>query len=110
MRHKIKVIVLESAQSDYRKIKSYVTHQFGTQTWQAINGEWQKKIKKLAVDPDLGTNMTELDGTGFVGFKKYQHKNALVVYHCTDQLLTIYMFIPSMRDFRRHLMARLLDA
>ena len=109
MRHKRKVIVLQSAQTDYRKIKRYVTDQFGNQPWLAINDEWQNKIKKLAVDPDLGTNIPELDGTGFTGFKKYQYKNAYVVYHHADDFLVIYMFIPSMRDFRRHLMERLLD-
>jgi plasmid stabilization system protein ParE len=110
MRSERKAIVLQSAQSDYRRIKNYVTYKFGTQTWTAINGEWQTKINKLAIDPNLGSNISELDGTGFTGFKKYQYKNAYVVYHHTDELLTIYMFIPSMRDFRRHLMDRLLDA
>ena len=105
-----KAVVLQSAQMDYRRIKNYVTHKFGVQAWEAINREWQSKIKKLALDPDLGSNIPELNGTGFTGFKKYQYKNAYVVYHHSAELLTIYMFIPSMRDFRQHLMERLLDA
>ena len=105
-----KVVVLQSAKSDYRKIKSYVTQKFGTEAWLVINNEWQTKINKLAAAPELGSNISELDGTGFTGFKKYQYKNAYVVYHTSEALLTIYMFIPSMRDFRRHLMDRLLDA
>ncbi|BDU53049.1 type II toxin-antitoxin system RelE/ParE family toxin [Limnohabitans sp. INBF002] len=105
-----KAVVLQSAQIDYRRIKNYVSHKFGAQTWEAINSEWQSKIKKLALDPNLGSNIPELNGTGFTGFKKYQYKNAYVVYHHSAELLTIYMFIPSMRDFRQHLMERLLDA
>ena len=105
-----KAVVLQSAQIDYRRIKNYVSHKFGAQTWEAINSEWQSKIKKLALDPNLGSNIPELDGTGFSGFKKYQYKNAYVVYHHSAERLTIYMFIPSMRDFRQHLMERLLDA
>ena len=104
------VLVLQSAKSDYLRIKHYVTHQFGKDAWLAINNDWQNKIKKLAADPALGTHISELDGTGFTGFKKYQYKNAYVVFHTSDALLTIYMFIPSMRDFRRHLMDRLLNA
>lgn len=103
-----KVVVLQSAKSDYRSIKSYVTQKFGTETWLDINSEWQSKINKLATNPELGSNISELDGTGFTGFKKYQYKNAFVVYQTSDSLLTIYMFIPSMRDFRQHLMNRLL--
>ncbi len=105
-----KVVILQSAKSDYRRIKSYVTQKFGAEAWLAINNEWQTKINRLAAAPELGSNISELDGTGFTGFKKYQHKNADVVYQTSDSLLTIYMFIPSMRDFRRHLMDRLLTA
>jgi toxin ParE1/3/4 len=105
-----KVVVLESAKSDYRRIKSYVTQRFGAEAWLVINNEWQTKINKLAATAELGSNISEIDGTGFTGFKKYQYKNAYVVYQTSDSLLTIYMFIPSMRDFRRHLMDRLLAA
>jgi len=105
-----KVVVLQSAKSDYRRIKSYVTQKFGAEAWLAINSEWQTKINKLAAAPELGSNISELEGTGFSGFKKYQYKNAYVVYQTSESLLTIYMFIPSMRDFRRHLMDRLLAA
>ncbi len=105
-----KAVVLQSAQMDYRRLKSYVTHQFEAQTCAAINAGWQTKIKKLTLDPNLGSDIPELNGTGFTGFKKYQYKNAYMVYHQSAELLTVYMFIPSMRDFRQHLMERLLDA
>ena len=105
-----KVVVLQSAKSDYRRIKSYVTQKFGAEAWLTINSEWQTKIKKLAAAPELGSNISELEGTGFTGFKKYQYKNVYVIYQTSGSLLTIYMFIPSMRDFRRHLMDRLLAA
>ncbi len=105
-----KAVVLQSAQIDYRRLKRYVSHQFGTQTWTAINAGWQTKIKKLTLDPNLGSDIPELNATGFTGFKKYQYKNAYMVYHQSAEHLTVYMFIPSMRDFRKHLMERLLDA
>jgi plasmid stabilization system protein ParE len=105
-----KVVILQSAKSDYQRIKSYVTQKFGIQTWLEINNEWKAKINKLAVNPALGSNIAELEGTGFTGFKKYHLKNAYVVYQATEALLAVYMFIPSKRDFRQHLMDRLLSA
>ncbi len=105
-----KAIVLQSAQMDYRRLEKYVSHQFGAQTMKAINSAWQTKINKLTLDPNLGSDIPELNGTGFTGFKKYQYKNAYMFYHQSAELLTVYMFIPSMRDFRQHLMERLLDA
>lgn len=105
-----KVVVLQSAKSDYRRIKSYVTQRFGAEAWLVINNEWQTKINKLAATPELGRKISEIDGTGFTGFKKYQHKNAYVFYQTSEELLIVYMFISSMRDFRRHLMERLLAA
>ena len=105
-----KVVILQSAKSDYRRIKTYVTQKFGAETWLEINHEWKVKLHKLATNPELGNNIFELDGTGLTGFKRYQYKNAYVVYQTSDALLTVYMFIPSMRDFRRHLMDRLLAA
>jgi plasmid stabilization system protein ParE len=105
-----KVVILHSAKSDYRRIKNYVMQKFGAETWLEINHEWKVKLNKLATNPELGSNISELDGTGLAGFKRYQYKNAYVVYQTSDALLTVYMFIPSMRDFRRHLMDRLLAA
>jgi plasmid stabilization system protein ParE len=105
-----KVVILQSAKSDYRRIKNNVTQKFGAETWLEINHEWKGKLNKLAVNPELGSNISELDGTGWTVFKRYQYKNAYAVYQTSDALLTVYMFIPSMRDFRRHLMDRLLAA
>ena len=105
-----KAVVLQSAQADYKDMRAYVVQKFGTQTWAAIHTQWQLKIQKIAANPDLGSPIPELDGSGFTGFKKYQYKNAYVVYHHSDERVTIYMFIPRMRDFRQHLMQRLLSA
>ena len=103
-----KTFVLQSAQADYKKIRQYVCRKFGAVAWEPIYAEWKTIFARLQSHPELGSSIAELDGTGFTQFRKYLHKNAFVVYHHDDERIVVYMFIPTVRDFRAHLFERLL--
>lgn len=105
-----RVLISASAKRDFNQIKSYVVRKFSVVDWGNIVEEWQVNINKIANNPEIGTHISELDGTGYSNFKKYHHKNVYVVYSFTDSEVRVHMFIPSMRDFRTHLMNRLLNA
>ncbi|WP_423198012.1 Type II toxin-antitoxin system RelE/ParE family toxin [Cupriavidus sp. H19C3] len=104
-----KIIVSKNAKKDFNQIKSYVVKKFSNGDWNKIVDEWQDNLKKVANNPSIGTNIQELDGTGYLNFKKYHHKNVYAVYSFSDDEIRVHMFIPSMRDFRTHLMNRLLN-
>ena len=105
-----KVIILDSAKKDYAEINQYLLREFGPLTWKNINIEWKDKLQRIAASPQIGADLHELAGTGFGNFKKFCHKNVYAVYAFNEAEIVVYMFIPAMRDFRTHLMHRLLGA
>ena len=104
-----KIIIAKVAKKDFSQIKSYVVGKFGAIHWNKIVAEWQELTNTLAINPEIGTQIEELEGTGYNNFKKFHHKNVFVVYSFTATELNIHMFIPSMRDFKTHLMNRLMS-
>jgi plasmid stabilization system protein ParE len=104
-----KIIVSKVAKKDFNQIKSYVVAKFGAIHWNNIVDEWQDNMNKVANNPEIGTQIQELDGTGYKSFKKYHHKNVYAVYSYSETEVHVHMFIPSMRDFKTHLMNRLLN-
>lgn len=104
-----KIKFLKFSKGDYKEIQSYVVNKFSVLDWNNINNEWQEIVKSVSENPLIGSKIEELDGTGFVNFKKYHHKNVYMVYSFNEENIYIRMFIPSMRDFRTHLMRRLLS-
>jgi plasmid stabilization system protein ParE len=88
----------------------YVRKKFGAMHWNRIAAEWDAKLKKLTAHPETGAGIAELSGTGYAGYRKVLHKNVYAVYSFNDTELRIHMFIPGMRDFKTHLMHRLLSA
>lgn len=101
--------VSASAKEDFKLIRSYVVRKFSAADWNHISNAWQINLNKIAKNPELGSGIPELEDTGYNAFKKYHYKNVYVVYSFSATELEIHMFIPSMRDFRAHLLKRLLN-
>jgi len=104
-----KIKVSAAAKKDLNQIKSYVVRKFSLADWNNIVDEWQDNLNKLADNPSIGTNIIELEVTGYINYKKYHHKHVYAVYSFREDEISVHMFIPSMRDFRSHLMNRLLN-
>jgi plasmid stabilization system protein ParE len=104
-----KIKISGSARHDFLEIKSYVTKKFSAKDWNRIADAWRKNLKKVAGNPELGSKIDELEGTGYVSFRKYHYKNVFAVYSFNDTELEVHLFVPSMRDFRTHLMNRILQ-
>ncbi|MDR1989687.1 MAG: type II toxin-antitoxin system RelE/ParE family toxin [Acidobacteriaceae bacterium] len=101
--------ISQSAKRDFLEIKSYVVRKFGAGHWNTIAGEWKTHLKNIADNPGIGSHIDELDGTGYVNVKKYHYKNVIAVYSFSDTELEVHLFMPAMRDFRTHLMNRMLQ-
>jgi len=104
-----KIKFLKFAKADYKEIQSYVVKKFSVLDWNNINDEWKLKIEALVENPSSGSKIRELEGTGFVDFRKIHHKNVYMIYSWDEKNIYVRMFVPSMRDFRTHLLKRILD-
>ncbi|MDR0781738.1 MAG: type II toxin-antitoxin system RelE/ParE family toxin [Pseudomonadales bacterium] len=105
-----KIRISQSARHDFLEIRSYVVQKFGAKDWNRIAEAWKKHLNSIASNPELGSRIEELEGTGYINCKKYHYKNVFVIYSFDDTALEVHMFMPSMRDFRTHLMHRMLQA
>lgn len=104
-----KIKLSKNAQKDFNQIKAYVVNKFSQVDWERIVDEWQAHFVNIANNPFIGSNIAELDGAGYVNYKKYHHKQVYAVYSFNEEEIQVHLFIPSMRDFRTHLMNRLLN-
>lgn len=102
-----KVLVSPSARKDFAEIRSYVVKKFGASHWNQIVGEWQDIFRRIAQNPETGSSIAELSGTGYANYRRHLHKNAYAVYSYNDREVRVHMFIPGMRDFRTHVIKRI---
>lgn len=105
-----KIIMLNVAKPDFREIRNYVKSQFGDAVWTEVNNEFKATIISIGLNPEAGTEIEELKEVGQVNFKTRLARQIRIVYEYDDTDVLIHMFIHTRRDFRAHLMKRLLNA
>lgn len=103
-----KAVILEGAQADFKAIKGYVKGKFGKDVWKAANKEFKSTTKRAATHPESGVQLEELAQFGFSNFRKILVRQTWIVYEYDDDFLIVYMFIHTKRDFRTHLINRML--
>ena len=103
-----KAVVLDGAKADYKAIKGYVKGKFGEEVWMAANKEFKSATKHVAAHPESGVQLEELSQFGFSCFRKTLVRQTWIVYEYDNDFLIFYMFIHMKRDFRAHLMHRML--
>lgn len=104
-----KVIILNVAKPDFREIKTYVKAQFGDAVWNDVNKEFKITIYNIALSPEAGKEVEELKELGQENFRTRLVRQTRIVYEYDDKEVLVHMFIHTKRDFRAHLMKRLLN-
>ena len=101
-------VILDGVKADFREIKKYIKRQFGDLVWIEVNQEFKETIRQLTINPMLGTYIDELAGLGFENFRRTLVRQTRVIYEFDSKRLIIHMFIHTKRDFKTHLVNRLL--
>jgi plasmid stabilization system protein ParE len=104
-----KVIILDVAKPDYRDIKNSVKNQFGETVWNEVNQEFKTTISSMGLTPEAGTVIEELNDLGEGNFRMRLVRQTRIVYQYDDKQVLIHMFVHTKRDFRTHLMKRMLN-
>ncbi|MDR2172909.1 MAG: type II toxin-antitoxin system RelE/ParE family toxin [Burkholderiales bacterium] len=104
-----KVLILNVAKSDFREIKSYVRTQFGESVWKEVNQEFQNTIRNIGLNAEAGQRIEELGELGQDNFKTRLVRQTKIVYAFDEREVLVHMFIHEKRDFRTHLLKRLLS-
>lgn len=103
-----RIFILDSAKSEFKDIKAYVNNKFGVPVWNSVNAEYKKAIQQIKENPHLGSYIDELKDLGMANIKYILVRQTRVVYEFDDDLVLVHMFIDTKRDFREHLLKRLL--
>lgn len=102
-----RVVVLESAQEEFRDLKNHVKQEFGAQVWNTVNGEFKKAVGQIKENPLLAQPLEGLKELGILNLRFVRVRQTRIVYTLDDDLVVIHMFIHTRRDFRTHLFKRL---
>jgi toxin ParE1/3/4 len=102
------IVILDSAKEEFKEIKRYVKAEFGEFTWNKANAEYKKGIQKIKVNPLRGIEIDELEDIGITNVKYILVRQTKVVYELNASEVIVHMFIHTKRDFRAHLLKRLL--
>jgi toxin ParE1/3/4 len=103
-----KLIILDAAKPEFREIKNYVVAQFGDTIWQEVNQEFKATITNIGLHPEAGKEIVELQEIGETKFRLRLVRQTRIVYEYDENKVLIHMFIHTKRDFRTHLLKRLL--
>jgi toxin ParE1/3/4 len=104
-----KVIILDVAKPDFREIKTYVLSQFGNGVWNEVLEEFKTTINNIGLYPEAGAEIEELKELIQENFRIRLVRQTRIVYEYDDKKVLVHMFIHTMRDFRAHLLKRLLN-
>ncbi|MDQ2821083.1 MAG: type II toxin-antitoxin system RelE/ParE family toxin [Pseudomonadota bacterium] len=105
-----KVIVLDLAKPDFREIRSHVQKDFGDIVWNEVNLAFKDMFRKIGARPENGKEMEELRQVGKQNFRFRMVGQTKIVYEFNDTEVLVHMFIHTRRDFRTHLMNRLVNS
>lgn len=103
-----KVIILDAAKPDFQEIKTSVLSQFGREIWNQVFEEFKNTINDIGLYPEAGAEIDELKELFQEPFRIRLVRQTRIVYEYDDKEVLIHMFIHTMRDFRAHLLKRLL--
>lgn len=103
-----KVLILNAARPDFREIKTHVLAQFGMAVWNEVFEEFKTTIDNIGLYPEAGKEIEELKELGQDNFRTRLVRQTRIVYEYDDKEVLIHMFIQTLRDFRTHLLKRLL--
>ena len=103
------IFVLDVAKSDFRDIKNYIKNQFGETVWNEVNQEFKATISDIGRHPEAGKSLEEFRDLGEGNFRLRLVRQTRIIYEYDDNQVWVHLFIHTKRDFRTHLMKRMLN-
>jgi plasmid stabilization system protein ParE len=105
-----KVIILNAAKPDFREIRNHVQTQFGGHVWKEVNEEFKSAIANMGLHPEHGRQIEEIGELMLENFRIRLVRQTRIIYEYDENEVLIHMFIHARRDFRTHLLKRLLHS
>jgi toxin ParE1/3/4 len=80
----------------------------GVRCWNAVNAEYKKAIQRIKKSSRAGSAIDKATEVGITNVKYVLVRQTKIVYEFDEIQVLVHMFINTKRDFRTHLLKRLL--
>jgi toxin ParE1/3/4 len=104
----LKVVILQSAETDLKELRTYFIKQFSTQTWQSTYADLKTAIRHLAMQPYAGSIPDEIEKLNLSQYRQILSGMNRVIYEVREQTVYVHIIADTRRNLSALLMKRLL--
>jgi len=104
----VKVVILQSAETDLRDLKSYLVKNFGQAAWRESYTQVKKTISHIAAYPKLGGMPDELIALNLMQYRQALSGMNRVIYELRGDTAFVHVICDTRKDLQTLLMNRIL--
>ncbi|CAI8834646.1 MULTISPECIES: type II toxin-antitoxin system RelE/ParE family toxin [Pseudomonas] len=105
----LKVVILQSAQTDLKELRTYLIKQFSSQTWQSTYADLKIAILGLADLPYSGSIPEEIEKLNLGQYRQIISGMNRVIYEVREKTVFVHIIANSRKSLPSLLMKRLLN-
>lgn len=105
---KVNVVLLESAESDLRDLRSYVIKNFGKDSWQASYSKIKESAGVIRSYPEDGSIPDELANLNLIQYRQVISGMNRIIYEVRGDVAYVHVICDTRKDLRSLLMKRIL--
>ena len=104
-----KVVILQSAETDLKELRTYLTKHFSAQTWQSTFASLKAAIRHLESLPYAGAIPEEIEKLNLNQYRQILSGMNRVIYEVREQTVYIHIVADTRKNLPALLMKRLLQ-
>ncbi|MCU1774919.1 type II toxin-antitoxin system RelE/ParE family toxin [Pseudomonas sp. MWU13-2625] len=105
----LKVVILQSAQTDLKELRTYLIKQSSSQTWQSTYANLKNAILGLADLPYSGSIPEEIEKLNLGQYRQIISGMNRVIYEVREKIVFVHIIVDSRKSLPSLLMKRLLN-
>ena len=104
----VKVVLLQSADTDLRELKSYLVENFGQAAWRESYTQIKETIARIAAYPKLGGIPDELVTLNLVQYRQVLSGMNRIIYELRGDTAFVHVICDTRKDLQTLLTSRIL--
>ncbi|WP_213940171.1 type II toxin-antitoxin system RelE/ParE family toxin [Pseudomonas sp. dw_612] len=105
-----KVVILQSAETDLKDLRTYLIKHFSSQTWQSTYASLKAAIRHLGTLPYAGSIPDEIEKLNLSQYRQILSGMNRVIYEVREQTVYVHIIADTRKDLPTLLMKRLLHS
>lgn len=103
----LKVVILQSAETDLKDLRTYLVRQFSTQTWLSTYGNLKSAIRDLGIHPYAGSIPEEIEKLNLSQYRQILSGMNRIIYEIREHTVYIHIIADTRKGLPSLLMKRL---